>query len=312
VIFTVVLTVLTIIKGFHIVPVIFLVVCVIELFWNIKSLLAVLNKKYGCYLVTVDRVWEEGGVCLCRITPDTYGKYDFTTEITIKNFTKNYKDVKAGDRVIVAAGNFSRYIYIFGYEGDIQLSETLNMTVTENPLNSKKKSISEVYGDIRQQEIKGVGTVYFEVQSSSKGVIFQHKKGLDGSMFGPHPVVSISRCRIPENRFKDVIDAIEATYRNENLILEGFYDNALRTINSQMIMSPPSGKMNKDYLREQFIIEEMEVSIYNKQKHGRDDIEISLYGNVETETGEWLIGGKTFLIHINCMTGDVNYQLINL
>ena len=311
VIFSVVLTVLTILRGFHIIPVIFLVLCVIGLIWNIKSLVAVMNKKYGCYLVTVDKVWEENGAYLCRITPDTYGKYDFTTEITIKNYTKKYKDVKAGDRVIVAAGKFSRYIYIFGYEGDIQIAETLDMTVTENPLNGEKKSHIKMFEDIREQKIEGVGMVYFGVQSTDEGLYFEHQEGLNDSMFGPHLIISVAGCKIPEHRFDDAVEAIEATYRNSDLILEGFYDMVLRTISSEMIMSLESGEIDKEYIKEQFIIDEMDVSVYDDLLHGRDDIEISLYGNVEVETGRRLLEGKTFLIHINCMTGEVNYELKN-
>lgn len=310
-IFIVVLTVLTILKGEHIVPLVFLVVCIIGLLWNIKSLIALMNKKYGCYLVTVARVWEEKGEYLCRITPDTYGKYDFTTEITIKNFTKNYKDVKEGDRVIVAAGNFSRYIYLFDYQGDIKIKQTLDMAVTKNPLNGKKKGSTESLQDIREQVIEGVGNVYFEVKSTDEGLYFEHKEGLDDSMFGPHLIVSVTGCKIPENRFDDAIEAIEATYRNSGVILESFYDMVLRTISSELIISDFDGEINNDYIKEQFIIEEMDVSVYDEFLHGRDDIEIFLYGNIETETGRWLLEGKTFLIHINCSTGEVKFELKN-
>lgn len=308
-IFSVVLGVFTFAKGFHIVPGVFFALCVLGLIWNLKSLVAVMLKKYDCYQVTVDKAWEEKGVYLCRITPDTYGKYDFTTDIIIKNYTKKYKDVKAGDKAIVATGRFSRYIYIFDYEEEIMVTQRMNLDVAENPLNTNKKTSGEVYSNIKEEQIEGVGTVYFDIKMTDEGTYYEHQEGLNASMYGPHIIIAVASCNIPEERYDDAIAAIEATYRNSDIILEGFYDMALRTINSEMIMPLEAGEIDKEYLKEQFVIEEMDVSIYNKLQHGRDDIEIALYGNVEVETGEWLLSGKTFLIHINCMTGEVNYEL---
>ena len=308
-VFSVVLGVFTFARGFHIVPGIFFAICVIGLLWNLKSLIAVMMKKYECYNVMVDKVWEENGTRLCCITPDAYESYDFTTEITIRNYTKKYSEVKEGDKVIVVAGKFSRYIYIFDYDSAVRAEGKKNITVDKNPLNAKKKTKDKIKQSIHEENLEGIGTVYFKTQKTDDGIIYNHIEGLDESMYGPHMVISVARCSIPEDRLEDAIAAIEATYRNSNLILEGFYDMAVRTIRSDKTIQSGYENIDKTYIKENFVIEELDLSIYDKAQHGRDDVEISLYGKVEAETGEWLLDGKAFLIHINCMSGEVNFEL---
>lgn len=305
----IVLGIFTFKGGFHLIPGIFSGLCVLGLIWNLGSLLKIMMKKYGCYLVTVDKVWEENGVYMCRITPDTYGKYDFTGALTIKNYTKKYKDVKAGDKVIVAAGSFSRYIYLFDYEGEQWVTDSFKLAVAENTSYAKARTSDNIYDDVREVSVEGVGKVTFKIKETEDGIEYEHQEGLNDSFFGPHYIIAVAECSIPEERFDDTIAAIEATYRNSSTILESFYSTAIETIASQGIMPPSDKEIDRAYIQEDFIIKEMDVIIYDELLHGKEDIEIHLYGNVEADNGKWLLPDKTFLINISCMSGDVTYEM---
>ena len=296
-------------SGFNIIICVFFILCLIVLLYNLISLLKIILKKYTCCQVVVDKVWEAKGAYLCRITPDAYGGYKFTSEIPIKNYTSNGKDVKVGDKVIVVAGKFSRYIYLFNYEGDILVSERRTINVKECKDCETEQSKYNCYGDIREVLIDGVGIACFRRRETEEGVEYEHQEGLENSFFGPHCIIDVSGCNIPEERFDDVITCIEDTYRKSEEILKGFYDMVKVNIADGTIMTDV--EIDEVYIREAFVIEEMYIRTCDELIHGRNDVEIRFYGNIELDVGKWLLKDKTLLIDINCMSGEVNYELKN-
>ncbi len=297
-------------SGFKPVPFIICVIFLAVIFYQLSSLLKIMLKKYQCCRVKVDKVWSDNGVYMCRITPDAFAGNKLTSELTLKNYTKNCKDVKMGDKVIAVVGKFSRYLYIFDYEGDVLVSERRKLNVNDNSPVTAQTDKYHDYDDIREVEVDGVGTVYFDIVVNTEGVIeYQHQKGLDNTLFGPHTIICVSGCNIPEDKFDDTLASIENTFKNSESILEPFYDKILQKLGDGLIM--PTDEIDKEYLKEALIFDEMCVLVYDKYIDGYDAVVIDFFGFIQDADGDNLIPGKIFMMRINCNTGKTEFDLMN-
>lgn len=286
-----------------------LVLCVGVVAWNVGSLVSIIMRKYICCLVTVDKVWEEKGVLMCRVTPDAYDNYDFTGAITVKNHTKDLQNVKEGMQVIVAAGKFSRYIYLFDYTGDRYVTERRSIAVEKNTSFVPSEAYTEKYGlNMFRLEHLYFGELAFEMMENKEyGTWYFLNEGLTNMRFGSLNVWDFSEFVVEEERLEDILGLLEKTYKNSDRVLADIYSIILKDANNQTPRDQSGNEIDIRYIEANFVVEDIVVRVAEGYDERGD--EIALFIGPYDSDGEELYDGQQFRIGVNCETGEMSCEL---
>lgn len=295
--------------GFHLLPGVFFAISVFVVLWNVWSVIRIAMRQYTCCYVKVDKLWEEKGVLKCRVTPDVYQNYDFTGDINVKNYTKDLDSVSVGDKVIVVAGNFSRYIYLFNYTGDRYVTERRNIMVTENESFVASREYEEKYHTNRGLYVSPYfGKLVFDIYGNAEdNPVYDLAKGFKETPFGPFEIEEIEEFCVTEENLESVITLLENTYKNSDQILQGLYDLILKTLDEEKLATAYDNEIDVHYIKKCFAIEQVLVRVVEEAYEDNDVI--AFYGRLYDKAGEAIFDDRTFRIAISCITSKVTYEL---
>lgn len=303
----IVLICVTIRYGIHIIALIVLAVSIGVALWNYISLARIIAKKYTCYLVTIDKMWEEKGTIYCRFTPDMYDNYDLTGAINIKNYTKDLDNVKVGEQVIVVVGKLSRYVYLFHYN-DYLVAQRKTITVTTNHTFVPSQEYQDKYnGEETCIESSYFGKLIFSTYEENGTTIYTLAEGLERVTFGSCYISDVIEFAITEENLEETVASLEQVFRNSEQIYMDLQYMILGELNKANLFDVDVAVMDVNYVKDHFDIEALIIQALGKNCNN----EITFYGKLYDDNNDEIFIGKTIKIAIGCDSGNAVFTMEN-